>query len=80
MKEFQENVDFSSSANFIIEIDGKLDKSFSEIFNSFSISYKTLGDNTISSIRGKVIDQAQLIGIINTLYNMRFSIISVIKQ
>ncbi len=77
---YYQNLGFSDSTNFKIEVEGELDNNLSENFGSLSISYKTKGDNTISCLKGEIIDQAELIGILNTLYNMRFSIISVIKQ
>jgi hypothetical protein len=77
---YYQNLGFSSSTNFKIEVEGELDNNLSENFGSLSISHKTNGDNTISCLKGEIIDQAELIGILNTLYNMRFSIISVIKQ
>ena len=77
---YYQNLGFSDSTNFKIEVEGELDNNLSENFGSLSISHKTNGDNTISCLKGEIIDQAELIGILNTLYNMRFSIISVIKQ
>lgn len=77
---FYENIEYLNSSNFKIEVEGELDENLSENFGSLSISHKTNGDNTISCLKGEIIDQAELIGILNTLYNMRFSIISVIKQ
>jgi hypothetical protein len=76
MEKFYENIDFSTSNNFRIDVRGKLDKDLSDIFGGLSISHKTDGDNVISLLEGEVIDQACLIGILNTLFNMRFPIIN----
>jgi hypothetical protein len=78
MKKPFDSIDILSSNNFKIEVFGKLDKQLSEdIFGGLSISYKSINNNTISRLEGKIIDQAGLIGILNTLFNMRYPIINV---
>ena len=77
MKKAYENIGSATSNKFIIGVKGKLEKNLSEIFGGLSISYKTDKDNTISYLEGEIIDQAELIGILNTLFNMRFPIINV---
>jgi hypothetical protein len=72
-----ENVNISSSGNFVITVKGKVDKGLYEIFGGLSISYHTIDNNIISHLEGEVLDQAELIGILNTLYNMRFPIVNV---
>jgi len=76
MNMFYENIDFSTSHYFIIDVRGKLDKSLSDIFGGLSISHNSNGETTISQLEGKIIDQASLIGILNTLFNMRYPIIN----
>ena len=77
MKKIDENIEFTTSNNCIIGVKGKLEKDLSEIFGGLSISYKTENNITISYLEGEIIDQAELIGILNTLFNMRFPIINV---
>ena len=77
MSDFLEKIDSTTSNNLKIDVKGKLDESLSEIFGGLSISHKIEQNNTISFLEGNIIDQAALIGILNTLYNMRFKIISV---
>jgi hypothetical protein len=77
MKRYYENIDFATSNYFRIAVKGKVDKSLSEIIGEMSISYDTINSNTISCLEGEFIDQAELIGILNTLYNLRFPIINV---
>ena len=77
MNDFIENIDFTTTNNFRIDVVGKLNKNLSEIFGGLSINYKIENNKTISHLEGEIIDQAELIGILNTLYNMRFKIISV---
>ncbi len=77
MKKLYADIDFATSNNFKIDVLGKLDKSLSDNLGGLFISHKTENDITISFLEGKIIDQAELIGILNTLYNMRFPIINV---
>jgi len=72
-----ENVNISSSGNFVITVKGKVDTEFYEIFEGLSISYNTTNNDVISNLEGEFIDQAELIGILNTLYNRRFPIVNV---
>ena len=76
MNKFYENIDFSTSHYFKIDVRGKLDKSLSDIFGGLSISHNSNGETTISQLEGEIIDQASLIGILNTLFNMRYPIIN----
>ncbi len=77
MKKLDKNIEFTTSNNYIIEVKGKLEENFSEIFGGLSIKHKMENNITISYLEGKIIDQAELIGILNTLFNMRFPIINV---
>jgi hypothetical protein len=77
MKRNYENIDFTTSNYFKIAVKGKLDQGLSEIIGGMSISYNTINENTISYLEGEFIDQAELIGILNTLYNLRFPIVNV---
>ena len=77
MKRDHENNDFATSNHFKIAVKGKIDKSLSEIIGGMSISYDTINSNTISCLEGEFVDQAELIGILNTLYNLQFPIVNV---
>ena len=77
MKKLYENMESATSNNFIIGVKGKLEKDLSEIFGGLSIKHKKENDGIVSYLEGEIIDQAELIGILNTLFNMRFPIIKV---
>jgi hypothetical protein len=71
-------VEFSSPANCRITIKGRLDKRFSDNFGGLEIRNLTAENNTqISYLEGKISDQAALLGCLNSLYNMRFPILTV---
>jgi hypothetical protein len=77
MEKKYEDIDSTTSEKFIIGVKGELKKNLSEIFGGLSISYKTVNNTIISYLEGEIIDQAELIGILNTLFNMRYPIINV---
>ena len=70
-------VDFSAPAKFEIEVGGVLNKNLSDFLGGLSISHATNNEKKISLLRGEILDQAALIGILNSLYEMRFPILCV---
>jgi hypothetical protein len=82
VKNSYQNIDFNDFINYRIDVSGKLDKNLSDIFGGLSISHKIEDNRTISYLEGEIIDQSELVGIINTLHNMRFNILSlkILKQ
>jgi hypothetical protein len=72
------DINISRPAKIIIEVNGLLDENLSDVLGGLSIRHSTTSDNvSISYLEGTVKDQAALVGIINTLFNMRLSLISV---
>jgi hypothetical protein len=67
-------INITSPINIRIEVNGLLDNTLSDILGGLSISNTTA---SMSYIEGVVADQAALVGIINTLFNMRFPIVNV---
>ncbi|MBP1693651.1 MAG: hypothetical protein H6Q37_1534 [Chloroflexi bacterium] len=57
-----------------IRVKGQLDRSWSEWFDGFNISYERDGT---SNLTGMVIDQAELIGILTKIHNLNLALISV---
>ena len=71
------NINISSPGNFTITVKGKVDAKFYEIIKDLSISYNKVNNEILSDLKGVIIDQAELLGILNMLYNMRLPIINV---
>jgi len=71
------NINISSPGNFTITVKGKVDTEFYETISDLSISYNTVNNEVLSNLKGVFIDQAELLGILNMLYNMRLPIIDV---
>ena len=71
---------FQSKATYQITVEGKVEPFLLNLLPAaFEISYAKSGGKDISSLIGKVEDQAQLTGVLNTIYNTRITVISVIK-
>ncbi len=56
-----------------IHVTGRLDSHWSDRFNSLAIA--TQGDET--HMVGRIIDQAELLGILNTLHNLGYPLLYV---
>ncbi|NOR26684.1 MAG: hypothetical protein GQ542_20300 [Desulforhopalus sp.] len=76
----QENksVSFSSDAYYKICVLGDIDASWSDRLGGMSIESALSADKKhITFLEGRVTDQAELIGIVNSLYQMRLPLLSV---
>ncbi len=72
-------IDSSSSSNYQITVEGKLDESWSPRVAGLVINYSEIDSKIITTLTGKITDQAELNGVFNTLYNNRLKVISVNK-
>ena len=69
---------FGQSACYQIKIMGRLDQSWTDRISGMRIEgVKEQDDKPVSILRGHLPDQAALAGILDTLYNMHFTILSV---
>ena len=67
-----------SKAEYTIRISGHLDESWSDRLNGMTIkTRKTGGPKPVTTLVGLLRDQAALLGVLNTLYNLRLPLISV---
>jgi len=68
-------------AIYSIQIEGLLDESWSERLAGMNI--KTIKRNNlplVTILSGRLTDQAELLGVLNALYNMRLTLVSVKRQ
>ena len=66
------------SADYWIEIQGQLDESWSGRLGGMKIKAGSGGEKAvITELTGQVADQAQLIGVLNSLYELHLPILSV---
>jgi hypothetical protein len=65
-------------ATYRIDIYGHLHESWSNSLSGMKISEsKQVGDFPKTELTGKLIDQAALLGVLNTLYNLGYTLLSV---
>jgi hypothetical protein len=72
-----DHLKFSTPATYIIAVKGFLDESWSERLGGMQITSKVPDNGApITKLSGKVRDQTELIGMINSLYEMRMPLVS----
>ena len=65
-------------ATYEIQVQGRLDESWSNWFNGMTISSgDTSGDSSITTLTGVVADQAALRGILESIWNLNLTLLSV---
>ena len=69
--------DFDSAAFFRINVKGVVREELMDLLGSMKIRHSGNDDVSITQLEGKVLDQAALMGILNTLYEMRYPIINI---
>ena len=69
---------FDRPGNYRIRVQGFLDESWSERLGGLHITTSKIGDQKpISVLIGRVQDQAELAGVLNTLYELHMTLLSV---
>jgi hypothetical protein len=65
---------------YAIQVAGQVDTSWSEILGGLTITYMEVeqkGDSPVTTLSGELPDQAALQGVLNTLYNFHYPLLSV---
>ena len=70
---------FSGPSSYLITVEGLLDQNLSSRLAGMSIHPTVSGGHSITTLKGKLSDQAELNGVLNTLYNYRCAVLSVHK-
>ena len=65
---------FDKSGEYRIRVQGSLDESWSDRLGGMRI---TKSSNQVTSLVGVIIDQAALTGVLNTLYELHLTLLSV---
>ena len=69
---------FDKSGNYRIRVRGFLDESWSERLGGMYITTSNQGDRkTVVTLVGRIQDQAELSGVLNTLYELHLPLLSV---
>ena len=65
-------------ATYRVEVDGHLDESWSDRLAGMRITTRTRSDQTtVTTLIGRLRDQAELSGVLNSLYGLHLSILKV---
>lgn len=70
---------FSNPAIYQIKVLGKVPSSWSERLSGMDLSYRNKKSGVETTLIGKMSDQAQLSGLLNSLYELHMSVLSVEK-
>jgi len=62
-----------------ITVDGKVDGPLVKNMNGMSVIHNRIKNKTVSTLTGEVSDQSALNGILNTLFDFQYAVISVMK-
>jgi dTDP-4-dehydrorhamnose 3,5-epimerase-like enzyme len=70
--------EFDRPGNYRIRVQGFLDKKWSERLGGFHITTSKTGDQkSVTVLKGQVSDQAELVGVLSTLYQRHLTLLSV---
>lgn len=71
-------VDFDGPATYRITVKGLIEKRYCEYLDSMHITMQSLEDGAkVTMLTGVVKDQAELVGILDSIYNLHMPILSV---
>lgn len=78
MSDNSKKINFKNAATYRIVVDGILSQHHSKIFPGLMIkTAKNKMGKRFTTLIGEIKDQAELSGILNNLYDMRFTVIAV---
>ena len=66
-----------SPGNYRIRVEGRLGAEWSDRMGGLQISTESEGARSITTLSGWLIDQASLLGVVNILYDLQLTILSV---
>ena len=76
--ESRKSFTFDRSGNYRIRVQGFLDESWSERLGGMRITSSNPKDKrSVTALAGQVRDQAELAGVLNTLYELHLTLLSV---
>ena len=63
-------------ASYFIKVQGRLDETWSDRLAGMRIRKSGRGDIEVTTLRGHVRDQAELLGVLNSLYELHLPLLS----
>jgi hypothetical protein len=78
MHKYKKSISFDSPATYQISVQGRIDTTWSNRLEGMAICLVTAEtDSPITTLVGEVSDQAALVGILDTLYELQLPVLSV---
>ena len=75
---YEKNFSFKRPGNYRIRVQGFLDKKWSERLGGLRITTSKTGDQkSVTVLQGRVSDQAELAGVLSTIYQRHLTLLSV---
>ena len=75
---YEKNFSFKRPGNYRIRVQGFLDKKWSERLGGLRITTSKTGDQkSVTVLQGQVRDQAELAGVLSTIYQRHLTLLSV---
>jgi hypothetical protein len=69
---------FDTPAGYRIRVEGPLDERWSDYLGGMTISSANRsGEPTVTTLTGELVDQAALMGVLNTVYDLGFTLLKV---
>ena len=76
--ETKKSYTFDRPGKYRIRVEGFIDESWSERFGGMRITTSSEEDQkTVTTLEGRIVDQSALAGVLNTLYELHLSLLSV---
>jgi hypothetical protein len=75
--DYANSLTISSPAIYQIEVQGRIDEKWSGDLAGMNITSMNSGDQVITTLIGKLKDQAALAGLLQTVYEMKLPLLSV---
>jgi len=70
---------YTGQSTYQITVQGKVDPEFMRKLNTLTVTHTETKDRTLSTLTGEIEDQESLNGLLNILFDHRYSVISVMK-
>ena len=70
---------YHGHSTYQITVQGKVDTKFMSQLNNLSVTHTETSSQTLSTFTGEIVDQEDLSGILNILFDNRYAVISVTK-
>jgi hypothetical protein len=72
-----DNLTFDNPARYRIRVQGRIKESWSDRLEGMAIIQESLGEKPTSTLEGELQDQAALMGVLNTLYELHQTVLLV---